>query len=105
MSYVYLQPELNQKWYVTTLPLVFLGILVYEVYYISKINWQSNKCESDLGPVFASMFGSSPKEWAQQCVYSPVESAVLGLQNAGANLGMTMLIDASKVTGAIKTNT
>ena len=80
-TYVYLQPEINQKWYTTIMPLVLLSMFIVIIFYISKRKWLSDPCASDLGPLVATLFGSSQKKWAEQCIKAPVAGTVLTLKD------------------------
>lgn len=72
--YVYLQPEINQKWYITlaitTLILFFLSIMIWAF----KKYWEVNTCR--LGPNIGSVFGLSSREWSKTCISAPLEGTV-----------------------------
>jgi hypothetical protein len=72
--YVYLQPEINQKWYITlaitTLIWFFLSIMIWAF----KKYWEVNTCR--LGPNIGSVFGLSSSEWTETCISAPLEGTI-----------------------------
>ncbi len=72
--YVYLQPEINQKWYITlaitTLIAFFLSIMIWAF----KKYWEVNTC--GLGPNIGSVFGLSSREWSETCISAPLEGTI-----------------------------
>ena len=72
--YVYLQPEINQKWYITlaitTLIVFFLSIMIWAF----KKYWEVNTCR--LGPNIGSVFGLSSREWSETCISAPLEGTI-----------------------------
>ncbi len=72
--YVYLQPEINQKWYITLAITALIGLLLSIMIWAFKKYWEVNTCR--LGPNIGSFFGLSSKEWSETCISAPLEGTI-----------------------------
>ena len=72
--YVYLQPEINQKWYITLAIAVLIVGLLSIIMWAFKKYWEVNTCK--LGPNIGSVFGLSSKDWSEACINAPLEGTI-----------------------------
>jgi hypothetical protein len=77
--YVYLQPEINQKWYITLAIATLIGGLLSIMIWAFKKYWEVNTCK--LGPNIGSVFGLSSQEWSETCINAPLERTVNDLKH------------------------
>jgi hypothetical protein len=72
--YVYLQPEINQKWYITLAITTLIGLFLSIMIWAFKKYWEVNTCR--LGPNIGSVFGLSSSEWTETCISAPLEGTI-----------------------------
>jgi len=76
--YVYLQPEINEKWYITLTIAILVGFLLSIMIWAFKKYWEVNTCR--LGPNIGSVFGLSSKDWSEACINAPLEGTINGIK-------------------------
>ena len=79
-KFVYLEPELGQKVYITIGFAVFTSIVIGLMIWGFKQYWERGKNKCDLGPTIGTFFGSSYAKWIEDCVKSPLEGNYLEIQ-------------------------
>lgn len=72
--YVYLQPEMKEKWYITLAITTLVGFLIAIMIWAFKKYWELNTC--GLGPNIGSVFGLSSTEWTETCIGAPLEGTI-----------------------------
>ena len=72
--YVYLQPEMKEKWYITLAITILILSLIAIMIWAFKKYWELNVC--GLGPNIGSIFGLSSSEWTETCISAPLEGTI-----------------------------
>ena len=72
-TFVYLEPEIGEKWYITIALMAFTFTIIGVMIWGFKQYWNKDKNKCNLGPYVGSFFGLTTDEWIQKCVAAPLE--------------------------------
>jgi hypothetical protein len=100
-TYVYLQPEINQKWYITLAIAALIGGLLSIIIWAFKKYWEVNTCR--LGPNIGSVFGLASKDWSEACINAPLEGTINEIKHKAKMEKEKAKIDKENAVKPLKT--
>ena len=102
LIYVYLRPEVNEKWYITLGVTVMILVLISIMIWAFKKYWELNTC--DLGPSVGIFYGLSSRDWTETCINAPLAGTISEIKHSAKIEKNDAIKPLKELLTTIKTN-